>query len=161
MSVINVEGKKRDILNLSPLDEDSNKISEEPKKKVSRRSRPTDYYKGPLRLVINNGVTLSEEAKYFVDFMEGLGQNGYTFEELFQRVKDLNDPEITYTSVTHKFYTIRAKGNMSFKWMTKIVDAMGYEVELNFIPKPNPESFKEEVAIEEGMYEGIIDLEDI
>ena len=45
--------------------------------------------------------------------------------------------------------------------MTKIVDAMGYEVELNFIPKPNPESFKEEVAIEEGMYEGIIDLEDI
>ena len=152
MSVINVEGKKRDILNLSPLDEDSNKVSEEPKKKVSRRSRPTDYYKG---------LTLSEEAKYFVDFMEGLGQNGYTFEELFQRVKDLNDPEITYTSVTHKFYTIRAKGNMSFKWMTKIVDAMGYEVELNFIPKPNPESFKEEVTIEEGMYEGIIDLEDI
>ena len=158
MSILNIEGKKKAILNMPSLDKPIDVVDEPPMVKT-RRGKSAESYRGILQLNINEGVELTEEAQYFVNFLEGLGQSGHTFEELFEKVKTSDDPEVTYATVTHKFYTIRAKGTMSFKWLTKIAGLLGYEAEVNFMPKPNPESFKEEIPIEKGMYEDIIDLD--
>ena len=157
MSLLNLDNKNKDILDLKPLDE---KVDGKAKvvRKNERRGKSVDTYKGPLRIIANEGIELSDEAVYFSKFLNSLGQDGMTYEDLFQRIKDMNHPEITRSNVAHKLYTIKAKGKLSFTWMRNIAEVLGYEVEIKFLPKTDPESFKEEIPIEKGIYDDYMNL---
>lgn len=102
--------------------------------KVNKRRKNNKKYSGRLKINLLPGMEYSEMTKEFIDFINVLGSEGYTFEMLFGELEKNNPDENNVSSkLKSSIDKIIKKDKLTWKTMTAITESLGMELEVEFI----------------------------
>lgn len=130
----------------TPLTTDP-KILKEEKKTVKTNTRNSKY-SGPLKLYLDEFEIdeYGEDIIEFKEFFDSLGDDGVTYEDLFDRIEKYNEEtgmdDITVSKTKSKLYQMNALNTISLATIRDISHVLGYELKFKFRPILTDEIFE-------------------
>lgn len=135
-----------DLLEGTPSDKEVKQKQPETEapKRRRRGNMKNIVFTGPLKVLTDEGYRFpdgySKEVLEFKEFIDGLGRDGMTFEDLLEEANKQYKAgrlEVEPEKIKQKFHHMRTKNIISMKSAKIIADLLGYEVNMVFNRKVN------------------------
>lgn len=122
--------------------------------KIKNNGSSLKKYTGKLNLLLTEHPLeeYPNEILMLKTFIDSLGDQGVTFENLFENIKNYNEEtgndDITPKKLKLKFYQMNELKRLSLETLSQIAMITGYELNIEFIPNDNSDFFESSIDIE-------------
>lgn len=100
----------------------------EPKRKVK-----SSRFMGKLKFDLMPDVIYEDFILEFVEFLEELGKEGYTFEMLFGELENTSDEKNPISKIKSSMDKMIKQGKLTWKTMETITESLGMNIKVDFI----------------------------
>lgn len=140
---------------------EKNKVSKTKKEKSNKKGKREGGYRnmtytGPLKVSTDCAYMFpdgyDEMILQFKEFIDGLGKQGYTFEDLFDSAHEAymeGNSAAEIDKIKQKFHAMNKKNTLTYKTVELIAGLLGYNVSLNFSYYTSPIEKVETIKLED------------
>lgn len=102
-------------------------------KKTNGKGKKSSKYSGNIKLEKLDDVVYDKEASDFIEFLNELGKEGYTFEMMFQELINNENDENAHTKIRTVLNSVIKKGKVTWPTIEKVFNSLGMEARIEFV----------------------------